>query len=132
MAVSFEWNDSFEIGVSKIDNQHEHLFQLANELEENLSEENAKRMIMKLYKYTRIHFDSEEQLMSKISYPGVREHVAIHNDLINTLNDVSKQDLSKNMAITNLRMFVYNWLTDHIMHEDQQIGAYARRKASDA
>ncbi len=126
MSLDFKWDASYEIGVHAIDAQHQRLFELANALEEDLSSENVKRVVMALYKYTRIHFDTEEKLMGFLNYPDLAAHVKYHEELLETLNKVSRQDFDERLSVTSLRMFVYNWLVNHIMNEDQKIGAFSR------
>lgn len=127
MSLSFEWEKRYEIGVPKIDDQHKHLFKLAKDLEEDLSSAHIKQIIMELYKYTRFHFDTEEKLMADINYPEMSEHVKLHEDLIETLNKVSRQDFDERLSVTTLRMFVYNWLVEHIMNVDQKLGNYSAK-----
>jgi hemerythrin len=127
MSLTFEWEKRYEIGVPEIDDQHKHLFRLAKDLEEDLSSANIKQIIMELYKYTRFHFDTEEKLMASLNYPEMSAHVKLHEDLLETLNKVSRQDFDERLSVTTLRMFVYKWLVDHIMNVDQKLGAVSSK-----
>ena len=69
MSIQFVWEEKFSVGNEDIDTQHKGLFSLGNELFEASRTQSIKPIIMRLYKYTREHFSSEEEMMKRIGYP---------------------------------------------------------------
>lgn len=129
MDIDFIWDSKYEIGVEEVDEQHQALFQLADKLEKNLNPLHAKQAIMALYKYTRIHFETEERVMREVGYPNYGEHVKLHEDLISTLNDISTQDFNSEESILELRHLVHDWLVNHISQHDLDIGRYVKSQS---
>ena len=76
MSVQFIWKDNYSVGNPEIDDQHRDLFNLCNQLSESLTEKECKFIIMKLFKYTRLHFTAEEKLMKDLEFPLFVEHHA--------------------------------------------------------
>ena len=110
MRVKFAWNESYSVGRSDIDAQHQQLFSLANTLPDELDAQTWRRVIMELYKYTRIHFSAEEQMMREIGYPRQAQHSALHEDLISQLAVVSAQSKPHASSSSEFKSFFYNWI----------------------
>jgi hemerythrin-like metal-binding protein len=91
MSIIFEWDNSFSVANEEIDQQHKMLFDLANSIGDDLNQQQIKKNIIVLYKYTREHFAAEEKMMQKISYPKFEEHKELHKDLITKLNTIDQR-----------------------------------------
>ena len=63
MANLVAWVDDYLIGVNEVDQQHQYLFQLINETLQCNDKTTLQLSLVKLYKYTREHFNAEEALM---------------------------------------------------------------------
>ena len=80
MAVKFEWNEIYELGIPEIDLQHKKLISISNELYDvaTKGDVNLKITMSKILKnltdYTVYHFTSEEEFMKNMV---VREHQCI-------------------------------------------------------
>ena len=61
------WNKLLVLGIDSIDNQHKHLVDLANQLDEAVAigtdHHTLIKIINDLVNYTVLHFQHEEQLM---------------------------------------------------------------------
>lgn len=128
MPLRFSWDESYSVGNEMIDAQHQHLFSLVNALGDEITEQAVKQVIMELYKYTRIHFTAEERLMRAGAFPLLSEHKLLHDNLIDQLNTISRQDFSKEEAVFDLRKFVFTWLVNHILEEDMRYAAHLRMR----
>ena len=123
-----QWNPGFSIGVDKIDDQHKRLFQLADQLEQALTGQQASetmgRALKFLVDYTSYHFKDEESLMFQITFAEYEAHRALHKQLIesvrNILLDIRKGHLP---PVAELIRFLNHWIVEHIEHEDKKIGA---------
>ena len=78
-----------------------------------------KKLLLVLHKYTGEHFNSEENLMQQIGYPKLDEHREIHTQMIEKLSEISMQPLDSEESLYKVKKFFYDWLIDHIMHQDK-------------
>lgn len=133
--MQITWTDALSVGVDEIDNDHKELVQFYNSLAEAVhrpapAEDIVDRMGFVCY-YCIAHFGREEDLMKQAGYPGLEDHVALHNAL------QQKFMMLFEIYSTSLRMadaesivsFVGNWLAHHIMGEDAKIGEFLRSPA---
>ena len=126
------WKDEYAIGVELIDNQHKHLFAIGNgiyELLENYILDDKYDKIIKiladLREYTKYHFQSEEEYMLQIKYPGYFSQKVEHDDFIDKIEEIELQNLDENQEeyIRELLLFVFNWVLEHILQKDKLIKA---------
>jgi hemerythrin len=128
MAITFEWNDSYTVGNEEIDKQHKYLFELGNRLPEVADEDGIHHLIMDLFKYTREHFATEEEMMRSIGYPNLDEHIQLHDDLISKLSTISENEFTTDAEIYKFKEFVYLWLSKHILEEDNKYFVFNQNK----
>jgi hemerythrin len=128
MPIKFVWDNSYSVGNEVIDSQHHHLFDLGNEIQ-NVQLSEVTRMIMNLYKYTRQHFDTEEQHMKSLGYPKLEQHRELHNGLISGLNNLIEKPINTNIGLEGLKKFVYNWIIDHILNHDKKYFEFYQKQA---
>ena len=128
MKVKFAWKDSYSVGRSDVDEQHKQLFSLANALPDELDVQTWHRIIMELYKYTRIHFSAEEQMMRELGYSKHAEHSALHEGLISQLAQISAQAEPSARSTSEFKMFFYSWIIDHILTQDMDYASYIQQK----
>ena len=120
MSIQFVWDDKYSVGNPEIDKEHMEMFNLGNQHPEISNENDIKPVIMRLYKYVRIHFTHEEEMMKAIGFPLLEEHADLHGDLISQLNKISSQPVDTDEAVWNFKKFIYDWLINHIMNEDNK------------
>lgn len=120
MAI-FSWKEDYRVGDALIDSQHQYLFALANDLVESKSKPQLTDNAMKLFRYVREHFDHEEAVMRRTGYPAYREHVAMHEDLINQLSAISRDINDDRWSVANLQQFMNDWVSVHIAEMDTKL-----------
>ncbi len=120
MAVKFIWNDDYATGIVELDEQHKKILELGNKLSEEDGKNCLKKSIMDLYKYTRIHFEYEENLMRNAGYPDWEIHRKIHEELIDKLNTVGEKAAGESLSLDEFKRFVYIWIIDHVMYQDKK------------
>ena len=122
-----EWKESYSVGVDLIDEQHRHLFELANEIEALLNNEFVLdkydaivEIITELKNYTEQHFADEEAYMLEKKYAKFLSHKARHLDFIEKVAavDLSRIDNAQNEYLRDILRFVGVWLVEHILEED--------------
>jgi hemerythrin-like metal-binding protein len=121
----FNWLDDFEIGYDKVDDQHKHLFELANQVFNAQDKIVLTQCILKLFHHIREHFKDEEQLMIQINYPDLEIHVQEHNQILLRLEEIgvhfNEEDFKPEKLLNQL---VVDWLLTHILKEDMRIGEF--------
>ena len=119
MSVKFLWEERYSVGNSKLDQQHQRLFGLGNDIQDASIKE-AKKYIMELYKHTREHFKCEEDHMKEIEFPDVKQHKEMHNGLITRLNEIVEKDFGSDESFNRFKAFLYDWLINHILNQDKK------------
>ena len=83
--VHIDWNESYDVGVKEMNEQHKKLFSFINVLSDVVGIENRKHTIGKvideLVNYTVTHFAAEEKLMLENDYPEYEYHKETHDKL---------------------------------------------------
>lgn len=121
-----KWKQEFETGISHLDEQHKHLFEIGNKAYLLLDDKMDKfdeivALIDELKNYTVYHFSSEEEYMKNIGYRKFLSHKVEHDDFINKIKgiDLEKMDENQEEALRELIGFVFDWITDHILGRDK-------------
>lgn len=117
-----EWNESYNIGIDVIDNQHRQILDYINALEQVKStgdRDRIKEVLEDLIDYTQSHFSFEENLLEQVSYQYLASHRGIHELFVKRLNDY-RLKFEKGESIENdLYRLLSKWLINHIQHDDQ-------------
>ena len=125
----FAWSDSYTVGIQEVDEQHQVLVSLLNQLHIAIIEHHGKatsrEILDRLAEYTRTHFLLEESLMRLTHYPGFDIHKQQHEELIKQVQDLQHKLDEEKVAITfELLHFLKNWLAQHINESDKRFGAH--------
>jgi hemerythrin len=128
--MGIQWNDSYCIGDSHIDRQHQELFVLANRAIGAVDQPAFKLAAMDLYRYMRKHFSDEEKLMREVNYPAYKSHIELHNAMILQFNSIS-QDVGRGLWNKDaIRSFMTEWVLQHVGEHDAKIAAYIRLRST--
>ncbi len=124
------WKSAYEIGVPAIDEQHQSLFAMLDNLTMPDEDIRHAELILELGRYIIDHFAYEADLMRRHNYPQQAEHLAQHQQLVvqyHSMTEGSKATDAK--AIARTRMVVYAWFTRHILGDrmDKDLGLYMQR-----
>ncbi len=135
------WDDRFKIGVEIVDRAHAKLFRIVNKLSDISQDASTNQAayvegIKYLEAYSMTHFSEEEAYMRSVRYNGYAEHKRIHDNFRNKTLISLKRDLElSGYSVPAVQRFVgimNNWLSEHIMLEDQAIvGKAVRQKKRD-
>lgn len=128
------WRRDYEVGVAQIDAEHRGLFDLVNEFHDARARGDAARetakVLNRLVAYAEEHFQHEEKLMSDSGYPRLEAHRALHSDLVSSVFAINERlEADAGRASTEILPFLRNWLVEHIVKNDVDIGEFLRRKA---
>ncbi|MFP4363969.1 MAG: bacteriohemerythrin [Spirochaetia bacterium] len=126
-----EWNESLSVGNEYIDNQHQGLINVINEVWEatrnKVAIEEFTPYIIKLIRYTREHFGDEEKMMEEKGYPYIKRHKDQHREFIEKIDSFDEKiDRQKKSANAELVVFLKQWLVTHIQKSDKAYADYAK------
>jgi hemerythrin len=129
------WTEDLAVGVKLVDEQHQQFFKAANNLAEAMWEGRTKEEIGKtldfLADYAIKHFQDEESLMGRYSYPELpaqqRAHVAF-NQQMKSLQDRYRGGESASTIAIELLNGACDWFRQHIRTMDKPMGQYVQGK----
>jgi hemerythrin-like metal-binding protein len=124
--MRIEWNESYLIGEPDIDRQHQHLFELTNQVIANDNIETLRQLVMQLFKHTREHFELEEALMRILKVPDCKVHTEYHNQLLDRLNVISAGIGKGQDYKAELVELMTGWALHHIPESDAVLAGYIR------
>lgn len=125
----FTWNDSYTVNHPLIDEHHKKLIKLVDDLFTAMKERRANEAISTVLKelldYTIYHFDAEQALFEKSSYPKIDGHKKIHRDFIAKVEGW-KTDFDSGKSFISVEMldFLSAWLINHIKNIDKEMATY--------
>jgi hemerythrin len=113
------------VGVRDLDQQHQTIMQLLNELHEEMMNGKVNEvlapLINKLVSLSREHFATEETLMDSTQFPGLADHRANHQELSRKVGEfIARQETGDRAAYSQFMYFLREWITRHMEKEDQQ------------
>ena len=125
----YPWKDEYSVGVSRFDNHHKKLFDIANQLHEMMKSGKGADVIettlRELVDYTKYHLAEEEKALERIGYSGISSHKRAHAIFTDQLNDAMK-DIEGGRAqfvVVKVSKTVIDWLIDHIFGIDKKYTA---------
>jgi len=118
------WNNSMSVNIAKIDNQHKNLITEINNFYEGIKTKKSKDVLSdilyQLNKYSIYHFQTEEALMKKYSFPGYKAHTAEHETFNNKIAELqTRLNAGKMVLPIEVATFLKEWLINHVMNTDK-------------
>lgn len=127
------WDSSLSVNRQVLDEQHLAFIQALNDLHDTLmtggfSEvlQARDRTLEKIESYVDTHFETEEEYMAGIGYPGLAEHRLLHEKFAAQVRGyrsaiaAGEQVLNSELVKTMIR-----WVRDHLAAEDSKYAAFA-------
>ncbi len=119
------WNESLSVGISEIDQQHQHLIEIINKLTDyehiDVGSEIISDTLTDLTEYCSYHFDTEEQLMSEYYFPDLLSHKSEHDkfkkQIVLFCIDTIHQNYNTPFKIFS---FLNEWIKDHLLETDMK------------
>lgn len=128
------WTDKLSVGVGVLDNDHERLVGMLNELYDAMQAGRGKdalgHILNELIKYTQLHFAREERYFAQTAYPDAVTHKQEHASLTGQVLEAQRKYMA-GAATTlpiELLQFLKNWLINHIQGSDQKYKAHLNAK----
>lgn len=126
-----KWDDSLLIGIKDIDDEHYRMIKEFSTLYEKTNQgegyESYGNLLKFLDDYAKNHFAQEESFQRSINYPFVDVHIKYHNEFrekVKTLIAEHRDQAISNEDLIKLDLMVKDWLVNHIMTVDKELGEY--------
>jgi hemerythrin-like metal-binding protein len=127
------WNASLILGLPSLDEQHQQLVRLLNELHDDMIARQAHTtlgsLLDALFDYTEFHFSYEESLLARHGYRAFNEHRALHEALRQKVNAFREQHHEGRIGLSpSVLEFLRDWLLTHIGEQDARYVRHLRAK----
>lgn len=121
------WTNEYTSKIEEVDNQHKFLIQIIDDLYMAMQRKEQKNiqsdLLFRLLNYVHYHFAYEEGLMMQHNYPEILKHKIEHQNLTMKVLDYYKEVKIRNADISvELLNFLKNWLNNHILITDKEMG----------
>lgn len=128
MAQLFHWTDRFLTGLDVVDEQHQQLISIINELGEQILNDcfdaaSVTATHQHLLDYTGLHFAEEMTQMQQLGVDmrHLQRHAQEHTSFIAEIRQLNVASRLPQDQLHNLVTWLTNWLTYHILGTDQRM-----------
>lgn len=130
--MNITFDDNLITGNKTIDSQHQELIdrirQFVAACESGDSKIKAIKMLDYLDEYTNFHFQEEEELQKKVSYPELAAHYAKHEEFKKSIQELydylNENEGPDDQFIEQVKHNVVDWLFQHIKTFDRSVAEY--------
>ncbi|SDC66091.1 hemerythrin [Williamwhitmania taraxaci] len=127
-----DWDKKYELGIKSIDDDHQKLVALIDELLVALSNGKGRELLAPIIKkvedYTLYHFRREEFFMKCAKYPNLENHIIEHQHFIEKIKAMkAKSRLNDSTVAIELMKFLKEWLINHIQVSDRKYEAILKK-----
>lgn len=128
-----KWNESFAVNIRIVDMQHKALVEIINEYREAINDFRGSEVVLKILDkldiYAQDHFYTEEQIMEKYNFSGLKSHVAEHKIFLAKLRSFyHKIEEDKTGMVKDLSNFLTEWFVGHVCDTDKDFADFVRMR----
>lgn len=130
-SASIQWLPEYSVGDDVMDKHHQILFDVINEYFQIDSNDTAAVLdiFTKLSDYVEFHFKAEETLLRDKKYPNLEQHIGYHEVFLKKLSLIKSKLHQKDPDLADkIGMFLYKWLTKHILGADMAYKRFVEKK----
>ncbi len=123
------WQDSYSVGVRRLDDQHKKIIHVCNKLIElndvRVDSEIISSTLNELIKYTLEHFELEEKMMAENNYPEYSSNKAQHKLFMKKTTAFCLDTMAHKATIPDdILTFLINWWVNHILISDMKYKSF--------
>jgi len=125
----FVWDESCKTGIKEIDQDHQAMVKLINDLYEAMQDGSGGALLLPIFTalkhYTETHFSKEEAFMSDGEAPELEQHLAEHQRMVAKLADLEHRHRDGEAAISLQTLtFLRDWFKNHICVTDKAMAEH--------
>ena len=131
------WSKTFMCGIKIIDDQHKSLVDMVNEMfshvpkNEKEEKDYLESILQEAVKYIKIHFATEERILTATKFKGYAEHKKAHDQfIIKVTENVMELKSGKRLTLLSYTKFLKEWVLSHIAVMDKQYFEYFKMIAT--
>lgn len=126
----FDWNDSFNVGIESIDNQHKELLRIGRGIEQllitnciDVQTDELLNIVRELREYVSYNFYEEEKLMKAYGYTAFDHHIAEHKQFLEKVEGINMPRLRDypNEELRKIKSDIQDYIFQHMLHEDKRM-----------
>jgi len=122
------WDDSYSIGIAKIDAQHRVLFALINKTYKQANQvgegSELNDLAAGMLSYALMHFDTEEELMQSFGFPDTLRHTEMHAEYKRRAEELKQSAIAGQADASDIMEFLSDWVTGHVCGSDKKLGRF--------
>lgn len=124
-----KWDDSFSVGVKRLDEQHRQIIGIINKLidanDASVDSELISDTLTEMRQYASDHFETEEHLMTEYKYPDYKSNKDHHIEFRKNTAGFSMDTLQyKRTVPAEILTYLKEWWVDHILKVDMRYKAF--------
>lgn len=134
--MNLNWDNNLSTGIKSIDDQHKELFNRINKLLMSMKEGKGKDEVIKtldfLEDYVIKHFNEEEEIQKKNTYPKYNIQHKQHEEFKMELKELRKVFETTGIStifVINVQQKMSTWWRSHIRDLDKELGRFLIEKA---
>ena len=129
------WKEEYAVGSGELDGHHRRLIEIVNGLYEvasaGASDEQINEAVRELDAYGRIHFQAEEETLSKVNYPRLDDQRRAHEAYVRKLDELRRSFfIPKSGLSQEIFQFLKEWWLNHILKMDKEYAPHLRQRQS--
>lgn len=118
-----QWDSSYSVGVTVLDEQHQRIVEIINNLlehsEAGVRSETISDLLYDLTQYAHDHFITEETILTKYGYTHVQKQKKDHKDYRVKIVNLCMDTVDHKTSVPNdLREYLTSWWKRHILEDD--------------
>lgn len=127
-----DWTPQFTVNHPTMDEHHQKIFKLVNQLHEGIFAKKAKEVLGEilnaLIDYTELHFAEEELIMRQHNFSGYAQHKAAHEWLLAQVHEFERKYSAGDNTFTPemFHFLVSDWLVKHILGMDKMYAPFLK------
>jgi len=123
----FVWQDFYQMNDAVIDNQHQELFNLANQLVSSVNREELTKNIQLIVHHVKEHFNAEEELMEQLAFKNYKGHAREHSVMLEKLAEIDQKIANDDWKQNDIQEFMDKW-GKHIINSDMAFNVYQKKQ----
>ncbi len=130
-SVHLEWKSDWNSGSGQIDGEHREMLELGNKLINmslaGMEYDKISEQLKLLLNHILFHFDSEEKLLSRLSYPDYEKHCGLHKDLVSKALGLKEAYTKRILKQSAFFSFIFDEvIVGHLELEDTKFFSHIR------